>query len=91
MTVDSAQNVTSQIRAQSVGQVNLPVGPGDLISGAPCLDTKPPGTAHYSSPTRPDRRRYSSTRPTGPSRSMFVQFSGQHSNALRSRVRRFES
>jgi hypothetical protein len=47
MTVDSAQNVTSQIWAQSVGLVNLPVGPGDVISGALCLDTKPPGTAHY--------------------------------------------
>lgn len=47
MTVDSAQNVTSHIWAQSVGQVNLPVGPGDVISGALCLDTKPPGTASY--------------------------------------------
>jgi hypothetical protein len=47
MTVDSAQNVTSQIWAQSVGQVNLPVGPGDVISGALCLDTKPPGRATY--------------------------------------------
>ena len=47
MTVDSAQNVTSQIWAQGVGQINLPVRPGDVISGALCLDTKPPGTAHY--------------------------------------------
>jgi hypothetical protein len=47
MTVDSAQNVTSQIWAQSVGQVNLPVGPGDVISGALCLETNPPGTAAY--------------------------------------------
>ena len=47
MTVDSAQNVTSQIWAQSVGQVNLPVRPGDVISGALCLDTNPAGTAHY--------------------------------------------
>jgi hypothetical protein len=47
MTVDSAQNVTRQIWAQSVGQVNLPVGPGDVISGALCLDTKPPGRANY--------------------------------------------
>jgi len=47
MTVDAAQNVTSQIWAQEVGAVNLPVGPGDVISGALCLDTKPPGTAHY--------------------------------------------
>jgi len=47
MTVNSAQNVTSQVWAQSVGQINLPVEPGDVISGALCLDTKPPGTAHY--------------------------------------------
>lgn len=47
MTVDSAQNVTSQIWAQGVGQINLPVRPGNVISGALCLDTKPPGRAHY--------------------------------------------
>jgi hypothetical protein len=47
MTVDSAQNVTCQIWAQSVGDINLPVGPGDVITAALCLDTNPPGTAHY--------------------------------------------
>ena len=47
MTVDSAQNVTSQVWAQSVGNVNLPVHPGDVISGSLCLDTQPPGRAHY--------------------------------------------
>jgi hypothetical protein len=47
MTVNSAQNVTSRIWAQSVGRVNLPVRPGDVISGALCLDTNPAGTAHY--------------------------------------------
>jgi Peptidase A4 family len=47
MTVDSAQNVTSHVWAQSVGQINLPVGPGDVISGSLCLDTKPPGRATY--------------------------------------------
>ena len=47
MTVDSAQNVTSQLWAQGVGQVNLPVRPGDVISGTLCLDTKPAGTAAY--------------------------------------------
>src|SRR5258708_31685652 len=31
------------------------------------------------------------SRPTGPSQSMVFQVSDQHSNALRSRVRRFES
>jgi hypothetical protein len=47
MTVDSAQNVTSKIWAQSVGEVNLPVRPGDVISGALCLETNPPGTAAH--------------------------------------------
>jgi hypothetical protein len=47
MTVDSAQNVTTNIWAQSVGQVNLPVRPGDVISGTLCLDTTPPGRASY--------------------------------------------
>ncbi|HEX6772579.1 MAG TPA: G1 family glutamic endopeptidase [Acidobacteriaceae bacterium] len=47
MTVDSAQNVTSQIWAQSIGQVNLPVRPGDVISGSLCLQTNQAGTASY--------------------------------------------
>ncbi|MGY5127555.1 G1 family glutamic endopeptidase [Streptomyces nigrescens] len=47
MTVDATQNVTSKLWAQAVGRIDLPVGPGDVISGALCLDTKPPGTAHY--------------------------------------------
>jgi hypothetical protein len=47
MTVNTAQNVTSQIWAQSVGNVNLPVRPGDVISGSLCLDINPPGTATY--------------------------------------------
>jgi len=47
MTVDSQQNVTCQLWAQEVGQIDLPVAPGDVISGALCLDTQPPGTAHY--------------------------------------------
>jgi hypothetical protein len=47
MTVDSAQNVTSQIWAQSIGQINLPVRPGDVISGSLCLQTNPAGTATY--------------------------------------------
>ena len=47
MTVDSAQNVTSQIWAQSIGQINLPVRPGDVISGSLCLQTNPAGTAAY--------------------------------------------
>ncbi|WP_104819836.1 hypothetical protein [Kitasatospora sp. MMS16-BH015] len=43
MTVNTAQNVSCQLWAQSVGQINLPVRPGDVISGSLCLDTKPPG------------------------------------------------
>lgn len=45
MTVDSAQNVTSQIWAQNIGQINLPVRPGDVISGSLCLQTNQAGTA----------------------------------------------
>jgi peptidase A4-like protein len=47
MTVDSAQNVTSQIWAQSIGNINLPVRPGDVISGSLCLQTNQAGTASY--------------------------------------------
>ena len=47
MTVDPQQNVTSHIWAEGVGNVNLPVRPGDVISGAMCLDTTPPGRAKY--------------------------------------------
>lgn len=47
MSVDAAQNVTSQIWAEGVGQVNLPVRPGDVISGSLCLQTNPAGTASY--------------------------------------------
>jgi len=47
MTVDSGQNVTSQLWAQDVGLINLPVRPGDVISGSLCLETNPAGTAHY--------------------------------------------
>jgi hypothetical protein len=47
MTVDSANNVTSQLWAQSIGNINLPVRPGDVISGSLCLQTNPAGTASY--------------------------------------------
>ncbi len=47
MTVDTAQNVTSHIWAQSVGNINLPVRPGDVISGSLCLQTNQAGTASY--------------------------------------------
>jgi hypothetical protein len=45
MTVDPAQNVTARIWAQGVGNVNLPVRPGDVISGTLCLDSN--GKAAY--------------------------------------------
>jgi Peptidase A4 family len=47
MTVDSANTVTSRLWAEFVGYVNLPVSPGDVISGSLCLDTQPPGRANY--------------------------------------------
>lgn len=47
MTVDSAHNVTATITALGVASVGLPAEPGDVISGAMCLDTKPPGRANY--------------------------------------------
>jgi hypothetical protein len=47
MTVDSAQNVTAQIWAQNVGDINLPVRPGDVISGSLCAQTDQAGTASY--------------------------------------------
>lgn len=47
MTVDAAQNVTSQISAQGVGLFSLPVRPGDVIGPTLCLDVNRPGTAHY--------------------------------------------
>lgn len=47
MTVDPEQNVTSQLWAQSIGDVNLPVRPGDVLSASLCLETNPQGTAAY--------------------------------------------
>jgi hypothetical protein len=47
MTVDSEQNVTCQLWANSIGNINLPVRPGDVISGSLCLETNPAGTAAY--------------------------------------------
>jgi hypothetical protein len=47
MTVDSQQNVTCQLSANSIGNINLPVRPGDVISGSLCLETNPAGTAAY--------------------------------------------
>lgn len=47
MTVDSANAVTSRLWAEFVGDINLTVRPGDVISGSLCLDTQPPGTGAY--------------------------------------------
>jgi hypothetical protein len=48
MSVDSAQHITCGLWAAAVGTtINLPVGPGDVVSGSLCLDTNPSGTAHY--------------------------------------------
>jgi peptidase A4-like protein len=47
MTVDPEENVTSKLWAQSIGDVNLPVRPGDVLSASLCLETNPQGTAAY--------------------------------------------
>jgi hypothetical protein len=47
MTVDASQNVVCQLWAQDVGNVNMAVRPGDVISATLCLDTQPPGRAYY--------------------------------------------
>jgi hypothetical protein len=47
MSVDSAQNVTCDLWAQNLGAVNLPISPGDVMSGSLCLETNPQGTAAY--------------------------------------------
>ena len=47
MTVDSTNAVTSQLWAEFVGNINLPVSPGDVISGSLCLNAQPPGTGAY--------------------------------------------
>jgi peptidase A4-like protein len=47
MKVDSGNTVTCQLWAEFVGNVNLPIRPGDVMSGSLCLDTQPPGRANY--------------------------------------------
>jgi hypothetical protein len=47
MTVDSANTVTSQLWAEFDGNVNLPISPGDVISGSLCLNAQPPGAGAY--------------------------------------------
>lgn len=47
MTVDSSHNVTCRLWASGVGDINLPVRPGDVMSGSLCLETNPQGTAAY--------------------------------------------
>ncbi len=47
MTVDLSNTVTCQLWAAYVGNVPLPIRPGDAISASLCLDTQPPGRANY--------------------------------------------
>jgi hypothetical protein len=47
MTVNPAQNVTCQLWAEGIGNINLPVQPGDVISASLCLETNEAGTAAY--------------------------------------------
>lgn len=65
MTVDSAENVTSQVWAQSVGNINLPVRPGDVISGSLCLQTNQAGTASYFLTNETTAQTMNFTVPTG--------------------------
>src|SRR6195952_4938686 len=46
MSVDPTNKVPCQLWAQGVGNVNLPVRPGDMLSASICLDTAPPGRAN---------------------------------------------
>ncbi|MFZ0091073.1 MAG: G1 family glutamic endopeptidase [Solirubrobacteraceae bacterium] len=47
MTVDSAENVTSFLWAEGVGDINLPVRPGDGMSASLCFAGNPQGTVAY--------------------------------------------
>jgi hypothetical protein len=47
MTVDSAENVTAYLWAAYFGNVNLPVRPGDVISGSLCLAGDPQSIGAY--------------------------------------------
>jgi len=47
MTVDHSNTVTCQLWAAFVGNVPLPIRPGDVLSASLCLDTQPPGRANY--------------------------------------------
>jgi hypothetical protein len=47
MTVDAAENITCAIWAYGVGTINMPVGPGDVISASLCLQTNSQATASY--------------------------------------------
>jgi len=47
MSVDSTETVTSNLWAEGVGDVNLPVRSGDVLSASLCLEANPQGTAAY--------------------------------------------
>ena len=72
MTVNSANTVTSHLWAEFVGNVTLPVKPGDVISGTLCLDTRPPGRAQYFFANETTRQTMNFTVDTGLPPATFV-------------------
>jgi Peptidase A4 family len=48
MTVDSADNVTSAFWSPDIGQISVPVRPGDVVSASLCLQTNQAGTGSYN-------------------------------------------
>jgi hypothetical protein len=47
MTVDAANNITTEIRIHTGAEVAIPVRPGDTMSAVLCLQTNAAGTAFY--------------------------------------------
>jgi hypothetical protein len=47
MTVDSGGSIGTQVWAQAVGNINLEVSTGDVMSASLCLETNSAGTAYY--------------------------------------------
>jgi len=65
MTVDPAQNVTSQVTLGGTAQVNLPVRPGDWMNVMLCLQTNPAGTAAFFLTNETTRQRTNFSVDTG--------------------------
>ena len=65
MTVDPAQNVTSQVTLGDGAQVNLPVRPGDWMNVMLCLQTNPAGTASFFLTNETTRQRTNVSVDTG--------------------------